>query len=85
MVIKLSRCTALWKVKAAGPLGNISGPSIEFELCCSLGALKVEFSVISIEVVNFYGGNLSVSCRQISVYGQAPYDDKPKKLITQKQ
>lgn len=46
LVRKLSRCSALWKVKAAWPLGNISGPSIEFELCCSLGALQVKFSVL---------------------------------------
>lgn len=45
LVRKLSRFTALWKVKAAWPLGNISGPSIEFELC-SLGALQVKFSVL---------------------------------------
>lgn len=85
LVIKLSRCTALWKVKAAWPLGNISWPSVEFELCCSLGALQIKFSVLSIEVVNFYGENLTVSCRQVCVCGKAPYDDKLKKLITQKQ
>lgn len=85
LVIKLSRCTALWKVKAAWPLRNISGSSIEFELCCSLGALQVRFSVLSIEAYNFYGENLSVSCRQICVCGQAPCDDKLRKLITQEQ
>lgn len=50
LLSKLRRCTALWKVKAAWPLANISGPSIEFELCCSQGASQVKFSVLSIQL-----------------------------------